>query len=147
MNPVQIMICVNGHRNGMYAGRCAGINISDFLSLDPRVLPEPKCTLDLKAKTFSIHHQCVPILSYGNWVGNWCWDEIGVDAEDAALLISAMLNEKIDSAKHGIVWTWGFDTATGDAGIALSVARDAGVEITPTRVMEAIYENMLEVAR
>lgn len=147
MKPVSLMIQVNDYRNGMYVGRCGGVQISDFLHLDPRVLPEPRCTLNLKARTFSIHRQSVPILSHGMWVGNWCWDEISVDAEDAALLISACINEKLDGAKPGIVWVWGFEEAQGDAGIALADAREMGIEITPTRVLDAIYENMLEAAR
>jgi hypothetical protein len=145
MKPIDLMVCVNDYRNGAYAGRCAGLHISDFLHLDPRVLPEPRCTLT--ARTFSIHRTKIPILNCTDWVGNWCWNSIRIDVEDAAVLIAAALNEKINGhPDKEPIWAWGFEEAQGDSGIGLSNAREASEPITPARVLGAIYENAMEVA-
>lgn len=146
MKPIDIMICVNSPRNGTYTGRCAGIEICDFIDLDPRVLPEPPCVL--RPEKFSIHRCHIPLIGHQSWVGNWCWDCIRVDPEDAALLISAVLSESYSSPTKYVsnsVCVWGFDSAHGDSGIALSRDRDHGEEITPARVLAAIYENAEEM--
>lgn len=136
MKTVSIMLCVNNPDNGMYAGRCAGIEFDDFMELEPIILPEPRCTL--RPGAFSIHHCSVKAISHQLWVGNRCWDAITVSALDAARILTAALNAKWDG-----LYLWGIDRAKGDAAIAMMDERAAGVgpEITVARVLVAMKAN------
>jgi hypothetical protein len=133
MKTITMMLCVNHHRNGMYAGRCAGIDVGRTLELRPCILPEPRCTM--KPLWFSLHHCAVNILSHQNWVSNWCWDAITVTVDDAARLIHRCLTHK--SNRHHV---WSIDMASGDEAIALADA----VRGTPASVTVEMVRKTLE---
>lgn len=133
---IDVMICVNNPDNGNYAGRLAGLNIHDFIDLEPVVLPEPRCTIG--DGYFSVHRCRVGVYGYQQWVGNWCWNSIRVTREDAALLVSRMLSETYTDGA-GKPWkVWGIQSAHGDAAIALADRLTAGDTITATDVLGAM---------
>lgn len=111
---LSVMICVNNPHNGLFCGRIAGLEISDFLHLEPRVLPEPRCTL--RGGYFSVHRHKVPIFSHQSWVGNWCWDAVSMKGLGGAALIAHLLSQHVSDEAFKV---WGFDRADGEAAIEL----------------------------
>lgn len=133
---ISVMLCVNNPDNGNYCGRCAGIHIDDFLDLDPRVLPEPRCTLN--DGYFRIHRRRFPIHSHQSWVGNWCWDAVEMTHEDVAALVALCLSQrwKDDLEPVGIS-VWGIDCAHGDPAIRLADMDREQKPIRPFDVLDA----------
>lgn len=116
---IPVMICVNNPDNGHYSGRCAGISVDDLIGLESCVLPEPRCTLKLDARTFSIHRTPFAYRSHKPWVGNWCWDCIWLTCEDLARLIHLCLSQAIPVQGQRSWDVWRIDRAEGKRCIAM----------------------------
>lgn len=137
MNTIDVMLCVNNPNNGAFCGRCCAVQIADFIELDARVLPEPRCHFG--DGYFGIHRRHFQYKSCTDWVGNWCWDLIRVTPDVAAYLIEVLLDQKWKHPHLGdsFVNVWGFDSADG-AAIALMKRHAAKKPISRAQILRAM---------
>lgn len=97
---IELMLCVNDVDNGLHTGRVDGIDLYDgeiVLSLRGQPL---KCDVVKsrtgKGRSLQIGHIYVPLVSYGTWVGNWCWDSAEVSIGDAVRVVNYLRKRKWD---------------------------------------------------
>ena len=92
---VNLMLCVNHHQNGVFAGLCRGISLSDeeCLSLEsPFLNRHLKCEIGDKhfrlGKSHTWRHR-----GHQTWVGNWCWDAVAVTPSCAADVLNFAISK------------------------------------------------------
>jgi len=100
MKHIMVMLAVNDHRNGDHVGRLRAIKFSQrgestpLLALDSYYLNSdgsrvyPACSYNQQTKRVQIGARRFEVMTYFNWVGNWCWDAVIVQPEVAARLFN-----------------------------------------------------------
>jgi hypothetical protein len=82
---VYLMIAVNDADNGAFTGRARGFNFdypgsADIaLSLENNDWNGDMVCRRVGADRLRIGRRVFSILSYGTWIGNWCWDGVTVE--------------------------------------------------------------------
>lgn len=92
---IQIHLCVNDHRNGMFNGRIMGVSLNDSEEL---TLASPYLNRGLKCEVTDDRIRVGksrewPIFGEHEWVGNWCWNAYAMRPADAADLINFAISK------------------------------------------------------
>lgn len=79
MTSILLMFAVNNPDNGLHTGKADAFDFEDLLRLEGLSITCYRIgNISLK-----ISRRVFPILSYGSWIGNWCWDGAQVTLQTA----------------------------------------------------------------
>ena len=77
---IRIGVAVNDPDNGTFTGRC---EVLEF-ECDLLYIADFNVAFRVDGNRVKLCRRWFPILYYGTWVGNWCWDAFSVTCETAA---------------------------------------------------------------
>lgn len=99
-----LMFCTNDPDNGSHTGRSDSFEFDDLMRLEGGSVVCRHIGNSIK-----IHRRKYPILSYGSWIGNWCWDGARVTVETANAIANYLqsLDEfSCNEAEEGLYEAW-----------------------------------------
>lgn len=96
MSTVSIMLQVNDHESGRFAGRLYGMSVDGVLSVDARILGAESAVSFPKLRGYEIRiaGRVFPYVFYREWAGNWCWDAIEAEPDVAADILNHVRAQK-----------------------------------------------------
>lgn len=101
---VQLMLCVNDVNSGNPTGHVSILEVtSENLVLSGDYLYDdanPTFRLLDAPLRIRVGRRVFPIQGYAAWVGNWCWDEVLMQREDARKLIAHVLKRGFTIEEH-----------------------------------------------
>jgi hypothetical protein len=122
----------NWPETGMFAGACYGISVSvrqtiSALDLGGGEFDEncdpvgPK--LEFTGTGVKLGDREFPCAGYREWVGNWCWNEVGMKAADVADLVAHALTLKCFDVEGASGPLCDYDPAKHDRDALLKMLR------------------------
>lgn len=119
---VSVHIACNDHRNGEFSGRFGdlAVDVGRETAIRLEYGDALRCKihggsllvqypLDTPESAASAHViERYPIRSHNVWVGNWCWDAVGMDVSDACRLLNRLRGEgwSCTEAWEGLYAAW-----------------------------------------
>jgi hypothetical protein len=138
VKPIDVMLCVNDGRNGLFCGKLAGIDIHDFLQIDCAEIPERGCSFHDSDGYFSVHRKKFRYRGHTSWVGNWCWDSVRMEAAESARFIAFLLSQRGKFKSDEPYAVWHIDCAHGEAAIAIMEKHSRLEAISADEVLAAM---------
>lgn len=106
---VPVMLACNDPDNGRFVGIVDMIEVGDeFLELEghARLTVNPSVRGVVRADMVRLGRYRYRYRSYIKWYGNWCWDRIEMEAEEAAKLLNNLRRSGNWSPVMGASFAW-----------------------------------------
>lgn len=84
-----VMLCCNDPRNGSFTWRVHNVEIDDEFRLE--AVPENGFSLGIAPDGIRVFRRRFKAQGHARWVGNWCWDAVQMELQEARRLVRYLL--------------------------------------------------------